>query len=646
MWSRRVVLLLFFISCGLWVSGALAQVLPRGAGSGNIVGMSSPCSAATPFLKMSGGVWACAADPGAGSGAPTGSTYITQTADGTLSAEQALGALGTGLMRNTTSSGVIVIYGGTGPVANQFLRSLDAAGAGTFAQVGTADLNFDPATQAELDAVAAGGNLNRTVTLATTANITLSGEQPIDGTLTSGTRVLVKNQDLPQNNGPYITAAGAWTRATDYNTAVEFPLNGQLEFLVLSGTSQGGSKWELTNTSAITLGTTPLLFTQTGGPASPGAAVAGLRSLGTGATQAVAGDDNRLASQQTPSALSSASQITCTKPTQYIEGSGGPVTLSNAAWLVNGTFVGQSCELIGSHATSTVTGPTTATVINCSGSGTVTVGKNTGSPIYVWTGTQWQQKGCLSLQMVANVGKLIDISGTQLQLRDGTSGFDFKVVSGVPVMQGIEAGGDSNLIQNIPAAKVYVLQGNGVEFDRMTVAGVHTYSNAGRPRGTVYWDAAGIKPDGTFCVAVSPTVNGGPVIDGITCAENAGAKLSVKLRLPDRFTGGDLACRLTVHDVDSSGHVSGWDARAQCRTPGADVINATWSTAVNVDVSMATAFVPYSGAGEVVITPNGPCVGGDMLFLELNMDTVANSDDGDAVIEGLTCEFLQGSRGD
>src|SRR5215471_9613311 len=43
----------------------------------------------------------------AGSGAPVAATYITQTPDATLSAEQALSALTTGLMKVTTTTGVI-----------------------------------------------------------------------------------------------------------------------------------------------------------------------------------------------------------------------------------------------------------------------------------------------------------------------------------------------------------------------------------------------------------------------------------------------------------------------------------------------------------------------------------------------------------
>jgi hypothetical protein len=46
---------------------------------------------------------------GGGSGAPTTATYITQTHDATLSAEQALGDLATGLLKNTTGTGVLSV---------------------------------------------------------------------------------------------------------------------------------------------------------------------------------------------------------------------------------------------------------------------------------------------------------------------------------------------------------------------------------------------------------------------------------------------------------------------------------------------------------------------------------------------------------
>lgn len=46
---------------------------------------------------------------GGGGGAPTDATYITQTANGTLTNEQVLGALATGLLKNTTTTGILSI---------------------------------------------------------------------------------------------------------------------------------------------------------------------------------------------------------------------------------------------------------------------------------------------------------------------------------------------------------------------------------------------------------------------------------------------------------------------------------------------------------------------------------------------------------
>ena len=53
---------------------------------------------------------------GGGTGAPTASTYITQTADAGLSAEQALGVLATGCLGSTTTTGVVASRTVTGTV--------------------------------------------------------------------------------------------------------------------------------------------------------------------------------------------------------------------------------------------------------------------------------------------------------------------------------------------------------------------------------------------------------------------------------------------------------------------------------------------------------------------------------------------------
>lgn len=58
---------------------------------------------------------------------------------------------------------------------------------------------------------------------ATTANITLSGAQTIDTvSIVAGNRVLVKNQSNAEENGIYVAAAGAWSRAADMDSLTPF----------------------------------------------------------------------------------------------------------------------------------------------------------------------------------------------------------------------------------------------------------------------------------------------------------------------------------------------------------------------------------------------------------------------------------------
>jgi hypothetical protein len=103
-------------------------------------------------------------------------------------------------------------------------------------------------------------SLKQAVAVATTANITLSGLQTIDGyTTVAGDRVLVKNQTTGSANGIYVAVAGSWTRATDVDTAGEI---GGASVFVQNGTTNGSKTFTCT-TANITLGTTALTFTDT-----------------------------------------------------------------------------------------------------------------------------------------------------------------------------------------------------------------------------------------------------------------------------------------------------------------------------------------------------------------------------------------------
>lgn len=120
------------------------------------------------------------------------------------------------------------------------------------------------ATKAYVDSFVQGLDTKASVRAATTANITLSGTQTIDGvSLSAGDRVLVKNQSTGSENGIYVVAAGSWSRSqdTDGNSEVT---PGMFVF-VEEGTSNGDNGYVLTTNGTITLGTTTLTFQQFSG---------------------------------------------------------------------------------------------------------------------------------------------------------------------------------------------------------------------------------------------------------------------------------------------------------------------------------------------------------------------------------------------
>ena len=109
--------------------------------------------------------------------------------------------------------------------------------------------NTDPASysatnsivpKSYVDSFSSGITITASCVCATTANITLSGTQTIDGySAVSLDRVLVKDQTSSINNGIWIVDSGPWTRATDYPVTGTDVL-GYLTF-VINGTENGRS---------------------------------------------------------------------------------------------------------------------------------------------------------------------------------------------------------------------------------------------------------------------------------------------------------------------------------------------------------------------------------------------------------------------
>lgn len=117
-----------------WAGVASAAVTVTSAANPNANGLPSGGNSGDCVLNTAPGVGEWGACPGAGTGAPEGASYITKTADATLTNEFALGSLTTGLLINTATTGIPTIYAGA-TCTNQVVRVLSASGAATCATI-------------------------------------------------------------------------------------------------------------------------------------------------------------------------------------------------------------------------------------------------------------------------------------------------------------------------------------------------------------------------------------------------------------------------------------------------------------------------------------------------------------------------------
>ena len=148
--------------------------------------------------------------------------------------------------------------GATTPSTGVFTNITTTTGTITTTPANSTDI----ANKYYVDTVAQGLGPKAACQVATTANITLSGLQTIDGyTTLAGDRVLVKNQTTSSQNGIYIASASAWARSSDMNVWSEF--SGAYTVLLNGG--QANTGWVCTASSSGTLGTTAVPWVQFSG---------------------------------------------------------------------------------------------------------------------------------------------------------------------------------------------------------------------------------------------------------------------------------------------------------------------------------------------------------------------------------------------
>ena len=213
---------------------------------------------------------------------------------------------------------------------------------------------LDGALQSFADTALSAQGTHPPVKAATTANITLSGTQTIDGVSCGvGDRVLVIAQTLGQNNGIYVVASGAWARAADANTSAL--VVGSMAAAVQQGTQRG--VWVLSTVGA-TLGTTPLVFIKQSNTYN--VQLFGALGLGTDDTAAIQAAHDALPATggtlNAPDGTYGISGLVFSKPTRLVLGRGGLTSTGAASPLI---LVQANCIIEGQGRIHTALLPTT-----------------------------------------------------------------------------------------------------------------------------------------------------------------------------------------------------------------------------------------------------------------------------------------------
>jgi hypothetical protein len=228
--------------------------------------------------------------------------------------------------------------------------------------------------------------------------------------------------------------------------------------------------------------------------------------------------------------------------------------------------------------------------------------------------------------------------------------FACELADGTPCEQRIEIGTNrSFIISGVTAG----------ELERLTQAGVHTYSGSGKPRKSVFLAADSLYMQGCTQVTDTALVAGGLVEPYLTCGDNNAHGFHRGLVMPDSWDAGSITVQLNVINVNASpANNYEIDFSAECDS-NADTIATTISTTgeqpalIDFDANQSCGVSACAQNARVkvttaAITPNGSCAKGDLLRIQGQVDATntTTAQVADVKIYGLLIEYSVDSRSD
>jgi hypothetical protein len=438
----------------------------------------------------------------------------------------------------------------------------------TTATVSTAPTNGnDVVNKTYLDYFAAGLSWKQPVLCATTANITLTGLQTIDGvTVVAGDRVLVKNQSTASQNGIYLASATAWSRAPDADTWNE--LISAITFIE-TGSTLTGTAWYCTAQPGGTIGTTAVNWSNF--------SVAASYSAGTGLTlttgvfsitnTGVSAGAYGSASKTLTATVNAQGQLTVLAASDIaiantqVSGLGTMSTQNaNSITVTGGSINGTT---IGGSTAAAVTGTTITANTQFTGAGTgltgtatsLSIGGNAATATSATTATNIAGGAAGSVPYQT-------ASGTTTLLAAGTDGYVLRLASGLPTWGADYTG------------TVTSVSGTG------TVSGISL-------SGTV-------TSSGSLTLGGTLDLSAPPAIGGTTANTITGTTITASTK----FVG-------TNFDASGSGGGSlRTNSGAACLQWGAGGgVNLTLDGAFNMNPANATISIAPTGTGTLTVNP-------------------------------------------
>jgi hypothetical protein len=645
---------------GISLSGSTGVVtISSTGGTGTITSVSGTANQITAST-VSGAVTLSL--PSAISGITSiSATTFTGALSGNASTATTAGTVTTAAQPNITSVGTLTSLTVSGTITGHASLDLPLTG-GTMS--GALILNADPvaglgaATKNYVDAAIAGLSWKNEVACATTANITLSGEQTIDGITTSSSRVLVKNQTTASQNGIYLSGSGAWTRTTDMTTSAQ--ILGSAVY-VDGGTTQSSNAFVNTNTSVITIDTTSITFVQFSGGATytagTGLSLVGNTFNNTGVTSIVAGSGISISGSTgavtvtasaisipaaqipfgTGSGVTSSSLLTFTGTSStnnvltigtYAIGTGNTVTITSTATTPGGG--GSTLQLLGSPATVggtnggnvLIQGGASFTSGSTSGGITIQPGisnsaGNTTGNVTINTNASTGSRGG-NINIGTNNLTVLGINGTTGNLAvaapqttfTGSINFystNFIVAAGTTQATATALTADNNFVTSVAA-------GTGVTLPAGAAGREISVVNRGANPLMVY-PASGAQIDGAGTnIGVSVPVNAAFVVNAQTSAQwcvltpvyAAGTGVIITQSNNGTVTFASPAATAILQNSQSAAYTCVLaDAGGQIFHPATDTTARTWTIPANSTVAYpigtTLTFINQNGAGTISI---------------------------------------------